>query len=272
MGTVGTGLPRADIAVSVDQREGAGQFLIVCDHASNHMPAEFGGLGLEAADLARHIAWDPGALAVSRRMSKNLHAPLVRSNASRLLIDCNRPLDAPDLIAGFSESTVIPGNADLSQIKRQERIDRFYTPFHDAIEDTLKPRLFRGQRPGLIAVHSFNPVYRGVQRPWEIGIIHDEDSAWALGMVERIRAQTNFTVGVNEPYSPKDRVYFTLERHARSRGLPAVMIEVRNDEIANEKQQAYWGDLLSGVAEAAFRELNETGAGSEPVHATNSKG
>ena len=272
MGTVGTGLPQADIAVSVDQREGAGPFLIVCDHASNDMPAEFGGLGLEAADLARHIAWDPGALGVSRRMSKNLDAPLVYSNASRLLIDCNRPLNAPDLIASISESTIIPGNADLSQFKRQERIDRFYTPFHDAIEDTVKPRLFRGQRPGFIAVHSFNPVYRGVQRPWEIGIIHDEDSDWALAMVKRIRAQTNFTVGVNEPYSPKDRVYFTHERHARSRGLPAVMIEVRNDEIANEKQQAYWGDLLSGVAEEAFRELNETGAGSEPVHATNSKG
>ncbi len=272
MGAVGTDLPRSNVAASVDRRDGGGPFLIVCDHASNHMPAEFGGLGLEAADLARHIAWDPGALGVSRRMSDNLDAPLVRSNASRLLIDCNRPLDAPDLIAPLSETTVIPGNAELSAAARQERIDRFYTPFHDAIEDTLKPRLFRGHRPGLIAVHSFNPVYRGVARPWEIGIIHDDDSAWALGMVERIRAQTNFTVGVNEPYSPADRVYFTLERHARSRSLPAVMIEVRNDEIASEKQQAYWGDLLSGVADAAFRELNETGAGSEPVHIKNSKG
>ena len=96
--------------------------------------------------------------------------------------------------------------------------------------------------------------------------------AWALGMVDLLRARTNFTVGLNEPYSPSDRVYFTLERHARSRSLPAVMIEVRNDEIASEQQQAYWGDLLSGVADAAFRELNETGAGSEPVHAKNSKG
>jgi predicted N-formylglutamate amidohydrolase len=272
MGDAGPDLPRADIAASVERRDGAGQFLLVCDHASNHMPAEFGGLGLEAADLARHIAWDPGALGVSRRMSANLDAPLVRSNVSRLLIDCNRPPDATDLVAKMSESTIIPGNVGLTPAQKRARVDRFYTPFHDLIEDTIKPRLFKGARPGMIAVHSFNPVYRGVLRPWEIGIIHDDDSVWALAMVELIRAQTNYTVGVNEPYSPKDRVYYTLERHARSRSLPAVMIEVRNDEIASEQQQAYWGDLLSGVAQAAFRELTDTGAGATPVRIKNIKG
>ncbi len=272
MGSVGTGLPRADIVASVDRRDGAGSFLIVCDHASNHMSAEFGGLGLEAADLARHIAWDPGALGVSRRMSDNLDAPLVHSTVSRLLIDCNRPLDAYDLVTPMSEATIIPGNVGLSPSQRQERIERFYDPFHAQIEGALRPRLASGMRPGLIAVHSFNPVYRGVKRPWEVGIIHDEDSAWALGMVDLLRARTNFLVGVNEPYSPADRVYSTLERHARSRSLPAVMIEVRNDEIASEQQQAFWGDLLSGVADAAFRELNETGAGVEPVHTKNSNG
>jgi predicted N-formylglutamate amidohydrolase len=272
MGDAGPDLPRADIAASVERRDGAGSFLVVCDHASNHMPAEFGGLGLEAADLLRHIAWDPGALGVSRRMSVNLDAPLVRSNASRLLIDCNRPLDAPDLIALTSETTIIPGNLGLLPSQRQQRIDRFYTPFHNLLEGTLMDHLSRGQRPGIIAVHSFNPVYLGAARPWEVGIIHDGDSAFATGIIDLLRAKTNFEVGVNQPYSPSDRVYHTLERHARPRALPAVMIEVRNDQIASEQQQAYWGDLLSGVAAAAFRELNETGAGAEPVHARNSKG
>ncbi|MGB8819366.1 MAG: N-formylglutamate amidohydrolase [Rhizobiaceae bacterium] len=272
MGAVETGLPRANVAATVSRRDGAGPFLIVCDHASNHMPAEFGGLGLEAADLLRHIAWDPGALGVASRMSVRLDAPLVHSLASRLLVDCNRPLDAPDLIAPFSESTPVPGNCNLTSAQRQERIARFYTPFHDLTEETLTPRLFRGQRPGLIAVHSFNPVYRGVDRPWEIGIIHDDDSQWALGMVAYLRKHTGLTVGINEPYSPKDRVFYTLERHARSRSLPAVMIEVRNNEIATEEQQARWGDLLSEAADAAFRELKETGAGNAPVHAKISKG
>ena len=272
MGSVGTGQPRANVTATVDRRDGGGSFLIVCDHASNHMPSEFGGLGLEAADLLRHIAWDPGALGVASRMSARLDVPLVRSLASRLLIDCNRPLDAHDLIAPLSETTLIPGNQKLSPDQRNARIRRFYDPFHDLIEDVLRPRLFRGLRPGLIAVHSFNPVYRGIDRPWEVGIIHDDDSAWALGMVEHIRKSTNLTVGVNEPYAPKDRVYFTLERHARSRSLPAVMIEVRNNEITTTKQQAWWGDLLSEAANAAFAQLHATGTGVTPVQSKKVKG
>jgi predicted N-formylglutamate amidohydrolase len=259
-------------AVSVDNRDGDGHFILVCDHASNSMPREFGGLGLGAADLGRHIAFDPGALGVARHMATTLDSPLVYSNASRLLIDCNRPLDAPDLIAEMSEIYDIPGNKGLTTAQKAERIQRFYHPFHSAIEAVALPRLKSGLRPGFIAVHSFNPVYRGIQRPWEIGIIHDEDSAWALGMVDRIAKETGFNVGVNQPYSPKDRVYFTLERHARSRGLPAVMIEVRNDEIATDKQQAVWGDLLSRTAKAAFGELQATGAGDMPVRMKQHKG
>lgn len=264
MGAVGTDRPRANVTAAVDRRDGGGSFLIVCDHASNDMPSEFGGLGLGAADLLRHIAWDPGALGVAQRMSERLDAPLVRSLASRLLIDCNRPLDAPDLIAVTSESTSIPGNANLTPDQWQERITRFYNPFHEMIEDVLRSKLFRGGKPGLIAVHSFTPVYNGVARPWEIGIIHDEDSAWALGMVDYIRSHTGFTVGVNEPYAPKDRVYFTLERHARSRNLPAVMIEVRNNEITTADQQAWWGDLLADAAKAAFEQRSMTGTGAQP--------
>ena len=193
-------------------------------------------------------------------MSKNLDSPLVRSNASRLLIDCNRPLEAHDLIAPKSENTEIAGNIGLTSAQRAERIARFYDPFHAAIEDVTLAKIAKGQQPGFIAVHSFNPTYRGVSRPWEIGIIHDEGSAWALSMVEQIRAQTGFTVGVNEPYSPEDRVYFTLIRLARSRGLPAVMIEVRNDEITTPQEQIKWGNLLSKVADTGFKELNAAGA------------
>jgi predicted N-formylglutamate amidohydrolase len=261
MGFEASVLPFADEAVAVDNRDGEGPYVIVCDHASNMIPREFGGLGLEASDLSRHIAWDPGALGVASVMSEHLNAPLVRSKVSRLLIDCNRPLDAQDLIVSVSEVTEIPGNDRLSVAQRAARIRRFYDPFHTAIESITAPRQVAGMRPGFIAVHSFNPTYRSVWRPWEIGIIHDEDCQWALRMVDLLRTETEYTVGVNEPYTPDDRVYHTLERHARAHGFPAVMIEVRNDEISSEKQQVQWGELLSRVAKNAFEELNAVGAG-----------
>ncbi|BCM21573.1 N-formylglutamate amidohydrolase [Mesorhizobium sp. J8] len=233
--------------VRVTNPGGSSPFVFTCDHASNFLPAELGTLGLPIEDLSRHIAWDPGALPVASRMAEALDATLVETRVSRLVIDCNRPLDAPDLVPPVSETTVIPGNAGLSDKQRAARIDLAWRPFHDTIAQTVERRLARGQETRLVSVHSFTPVYKGKSRPWHIGIIHDDDRRLAKPLVAALRRLAGVTVGVNEPYSPADRVYFTLERHARSRGLACAMIEIRNDEIAGETGQRKWADLLTGI-------------------------
>jgi predicted N-formylglutamate amidohydrolase len=267
MGAQGAVLADSQACVAVHNRDGKGLFVMTCDHASNVVPSEFGGLGLRAADLLRHIAYDPGAIGVSRAMSRIMDAPLVCGAVSRLVIDCNRPLDAPDLIAETSETTSIAGNAGLSALQCNDRIRHYYDPFHAEVDAAVSRKSARGQTPGVIAVHSFNPTYKGVSRPWEIGIIHDDDDAWAQGIVGRLRAAGGLNVGVNEPYSPKDRVYHTLERHARSRGLPAVMIEIRNDEIADRKSQQRWGGLLAEIVSESYAELNTGVAGARAAGA-----
>ncbi|BCH30832.1 N-formylglutamate amidohydrolase [Mesorhizobium sp. L-8-10] len=234
-------------SVTVTNRGGRSPFVLLCDHASNALPAEFGTLGLAAPDLDRHIAWDPGAAPVASRMAEALDAELISSRVSRLVIDCNRPLDAPDLIPAVSETTTIPDNQALSASARARRIALAYDPYHAAIDDVVSRRLAAGRETMLVSVHSFTPVYRGVSRPWHIGIIHDADRRLAAPLIEALSALRGVTVGVNEPYSPADRVYFTLERHARSRGLPCAMIEIRNDEISAPAGQRKWADLLSGL-------------------------
>ena len=233
--------------VRITRRGGGSPFVLLCDHASNWLPASFGTLGLAGSDMTRHIAWDPGALPVASLMAEALDAPLVESGVSRLVIDCNRPLDAHDLIPAVSETTEIPANAGLSPTEREERVALSWTPFHNAIETVVEERLSRRQPTVLVSIHSFTPVYRGKSRPWEIGIIHDDDRRVADPLVAALREVPGLTVGVNEPYSPADRVYFTLERHARSRGLPCAMIEIRNDEIADAAGQGKWADLLGGM-------------------------
>ncbi len=233
--------------VGVTNPGGSSPFVLTCDHASNFLPAEFGTLGLAAEDLSRHIAWDPGALPVARRMAAALDATLVETRISRLVIDCNRPLDAPDLVPPVSETTIIPGNAGLSDSERAERIALSWRPFHDTIADIIDDRQARGQETRLVSVHSFTPVYKGRSRPWHIGIIHDDDRRLAAPLIAALQRLAGVTVGVNEPYSPADRVYFTLERHARSRGLACAMIEIRNDEISGETGQRKWADLLTGI-------------------------
>src|SRR4051812_22059015 len=107
------GTPRADADLIAPVRtinaEGRGPFVIVVDHASNRIPSRFGDLGLRPSERVRHIAWDPGALGVSLKLSGLLDAPVVYSTVSRLVIDCNRELHVHDLIPEISEYTVIPG-------------------------------------------------------------------------------------------------------------------------------------------------------------------
>jgi predicted N-formylglutamate amidohydrolase len=234
----------------VENRAGAGPFVILCDHASNGVPAEYAALGLSPAELEAHIAWDPGALGVSRRLLQALDAPLVHCAVSRLVIDCNRPLDAPDLIAATSEATEIPGNTDITDLERRRRIASVHAPYHAAIDQLIGERLDAGREVALVAVHSFTPVYRGTARPWEIGVLFDRDRRLADPLIAAFEAD-GLKVGINEPYSPADRVYYTLTRHGEERGLGCVMLEIRNDLIRSDAEQAKWvGPIPAGLPNA----------------------
>ena len=226
---------------------GKSPWLFICEHASNFIPERFNGLGLNPEALKAHIAWDPGAVEVARRLSSKLDAPLIEATYSRLLIDCNRPLDATDLIPEISETTVISGNHDLSAMERTARIDLSHRPFHTQIEDVVTERAKHGLPSWIVTIHSFTPIYRSVSRPWQIGIIHDEDDRIAKPLITALAEDKSLNVGINEPYSPADRVYYTLERHARPRNAPCVMIELRNDEIATTQTQKQWAARLATI-------------------------
>lgn len=245
--------------VSVFNADGSSPYLLVCEHASNFIPERFNGLGLSVEALKAHIAWDPGAIDVARHLASSLGAPLVESGLSRLLIDCNRPLDAPDLIPEISETTIVPGNHDLTVTEHTARIDLSHRPFHTRVEEVIAARAARGLPSWVVTIHSFTPVYRGVPRPWQIGIIHDEDDRIANPLIAELRRDANLTIGVNEPYSPADRVYYTLERHARPRKAPCVMVEIRNDEIASPQTQTAWAERLASI----LKHVAQTLAGTE---------
>lgn len=220
---------------------------MLCDHASSYIPPEYGTLGLSAEERLSHIGWDPGALPVAEQLATALDATLVESCVSRLIADCNRPLDAPDLVPEISEWTTIPGNRSLATEERERRIAAAHAPYHARIDEVIGERLAAGRETWLLAIHSFTPVYKGISRPWQIGVIHDEDMSLADPILEALAAAAGITVGDNQPYSPVDRVYYTLERHARSRDLHCVMIEIRNDEIRDRRGQREWAGLLAGI-------------------------
>ena len=234
-GFQGVGMSGSRVASSpVELRNpgGSGPFLLVCEHASYFIPPEYGGLGLDAAALRSHVAWDPGALAVADELARLLDAPLVAGRVSRLLYDCNRPPEEPSAVPAASEVYRIPGNEGLSPAARRERAERFYFPFRSALSAAIDARK---ESPALVTVHSFTPVYHGAPRAVEIGILHDEDSRLADAMLAAAGPASGFVVRRNEPYGPQDGVTHTLREHALPGGLANVMIEIRNDLITSRE-------------------------------------
>ncbi|WP_265516679.1 N-formylglutamate amidohydrolase [Nitratireductor luteus] len=225
--------------------EGSAGFVLACEHASRAIPPEYGDLGLGEEALSSHIAWDPGARAVAVELARLLDAPLVAQRVSRLVYDCNRPMEAPDAMPVRSELYMVPGNMGLTEEERAARVAQFYRPFEKALAASLDSRTTARRLPMLVTIHSFTPVYNGVHRDVEIGVLHDRDSRLADALLASLMTGAGFEVRRNEPYGPEHGVMHTLVTHALPRGLHNVMIEVRNDLIADEVQQARLARLLA---------------------------
>lgn len=234
-------------AVAVENVNADGAVVLVCEHASSLLPTAAGTLGLSSEALSSHIAWDPGALAVSRLLSAKLDALLVHQRFSRLVYDCNRPPESPAAMPEKSEIYEIPGNRDLSVAERYARTAAIYIPFHDRISAELASRAAAGRPSVLVTVHSFTPVYFGKPRAVEIGILHDTDTRLADVMLDGAAKAGRFRVERNSPYGPEDGVTHTLRLHALPAGHANVMIEVRNDLIANSVDQEVMADYLAGL-------------------------
>ena len=236
------------VAVTVENASGRSPVLLVCEHASFRLPASLGTLGLSPEAGTAHIAWDPGALAIARKLSSRFDAALVFQNFSRLVYDCNRPPESPDAMPVVSEVFEIPGNRSMSPAERQARIDEIYRPWQRTLAETLASRKAEGRETVVVTMHTFTPVYKGVPRSVEIGILHDRDARMADAMLAAAMRQHRYRVERNAPYGPADGVTHTLVEHGLANGLQNVMIEVRNDLVKEEAGQeavaAFLADLI----------------------------
>jgi predicted N-formylglutamate amidohydrolase len=220
----------------------SGQWLVTVDHASNAVPdwVNGGDLGLPAADMNRHIAYDVGALGVAQGIGEALNSPVIASRFSRLVIDPNRGELDPTLLMKLYDGTVIPANARAGDAEKEARLDRLHRPYHAAIADLAAQRA----APVICAIHSFTPQLKGrPPRPWEVGVLYAADARLAGPFIAACRAQ-GWTTGDNQPYSghlPGD----SIDRHALKHGRPNLLIEVRHDLIETPQGQADWAARLA---------------------------
>jgi len=230
------------------------RWVVTCDHATNRVPEEIcgGSLGIDAADMARHIAYDVGAAGVALGLAERLGAPAVLSNFSRLVIDPNRGEDDPTLVMKLYDGTIIPANRAVDAAETLRRLDAYHRPYHRAVAGLL------AERPGplLVALHSFTPQFRGrPPRPWHVSVLHTADRRLADPLLARLRREHGLVVGANEPYTGA-LAGDSIDRHATAHGRPNALVEVRNDLISDDTGQDEWAERLARCLDDALADAD----------------
>ncbi|MFP6759401.1 MAG: N-formylglutamate amidohydrolase [Alphaproteobacteria bacterium] len=242
--------------VTVINGNGASPFVLTCDHAGRVVPERLGDLGLSAAEMDRHIAYDLGAAALARRLSQRLDAPLVAQSYSRLVIDCNRNPDVAASIVGASDGTRIPANQGVSDADRGHRRAEIHAPYHAAITALLDTRAAAARPAILFSVHSCTPVMNGFARPWHAGLLYNRDPRFShvlMPLLAAAAADLNFAF--NQPYTVNDEEDYTIPIHGEARGLVHGLVEIRNDQLADETGVERWAELLAETMGKAATEF-----------------
>ncbi len=235
-------------AVNLINENGSSHAVLLCDHASNKIPSKLGNLGLTPSQLADHISWDPGAAEVARLLSTKLDAPLVMSGYSRLVIDCNRLPLSIESIPEQSSTVPILHNQGITANEKNIRVKTLFEPYHQAINQLLDKRT--SQPTVLLSIHSFTPVLNNKKRPWHIGISYGSDRRLAEHMLKALSFSRNIIIGNNQPYPIENHIDYTIPIHGERRGIPHIMIELRQDGIKTVPGIEAWAETL---AEAYFQ-------------------
>lgn len=224
-----------------------GGLICVADHASNHVPAEV-ELGIDPRLLEEHIAIDIGVDGIAERLARRHGVPAHIACISRLVCDFHRREEEPAVVPTESDGHLIPGNigADVEQ-----RLARYHRPYHSALASFIE-----GARPRMVvALHSFTPelATSDEPRPWEVALLYNRDDRAARHAIRLFEGQ-GLTVGDNQPYSGK-QLNATMDRHAEAQGIPYCTVEIRQDQIATEGDQARWALLLADVMQRVALEV-----------------
>lgn len=237
-------------AVEVLNEGGRSPFVLICEHASNFIPAEYDKLGVADSELGRHIAWDIGAANVTRALSKRIDASAFLGSYSRLLIDLNRPLHVADSIPLRSEATDIPGNLSVDAAEKERRQRLMFHPFQNRLRAHLDGRKADGRRNVLVAVHSFTPVYHGQQRSWHAGVLFDKAEGLGRALIAQLSKDPLLNVDANVPYGVSADADYALVVHGDQQDNPAVLLEIRNDLIADPDGVETWAGKLEQALRA----------------------
>ena len=227
--------------------------MVSVEHASARVPKEFDDLGLPESWFDTHHAFDPGAPAVGRMLSRALSAPLFLGRYTRLLVDLNRSSFHPRVLPRTTGSHRITVNEGLSRTARRARLDRYWLPYRTEVGDALDA----AGRDGAalhISVHSFTPALGDDLRNNDVGLMYDPARVRERALADRLHARladAGYRVRRNYPYSGKDDGFCMRMRQERAtRRYTGMQIEM-NQGTANTPAQVR---AMGRALVAAFEE------------------
>jgi predicted N-formylglutamate amidohydrolase len=142
--------------------------------------------------------WDPGAWTLAQFFASSLNAPLQGCGSSRLLIEANRSEVSPELFSKFSKK-LLP--------EQKEKLYReIYKPYRNQLQGTIEA----SKKPVLhLSIHSFTPIWSGVERKVDIGILFDPDNKSEAEFSHQFKDALekhlpDLKIRFNEPYRGTD--------------------------------------------------------------------
>jgi predicted N-formylglutamate amidohydrolase len=220
--------------------------IITCEHASERLPEPWKWPDGDARLWGTHWAYDPGAAELARELAAELHTVAVLARFSRLLADPNRPENASDLFRREAEGEPVLLNSAIDARERERRLVPWRT-YHDAVDAEVRA----SAAPVVLAMHTFTPLYEGTRRTVEVGVLFDEEQPLAE-MLQASLIVAGFKVELNQPYSGKLGLMYSVGRHGNAHGRRPIELEVRQDlavdAVARTRVVRATADVLTSIA------------------------
>lgn len=186
------------------------EIIISCEHGGNYVPGVYKHLFYSHSEiLDSHLGWDRGALDIAKYMAKRLSAPLVYQKVTRLLVEMNRSLHSEQLFSPYSRS--------LDTAERQALLIKYYHSYRNKVEHLITQKLGKAGQVLHISVHTFAPIWHGVERAVEIGLLFDKNRSSELKFAKNWqhhlqRLLPDITIMLNCPYDGADDGFTTYLR------------------------------------------------------------
>jgi len=222
-----------------------GPFVFTCEHATHLLP-EWRAETADLLLLEDHWGWDVGAADLTRTLIDLTGSCGVLSRFSRLVCDPNRDASEQSFVVEQVEGRPISFNRGVGAAERLRRQHRYSDPYHDAVDRTIRKRKALGTPLRLCSIHSFTPLYLGRARPMEVGVLFDahEEHAWRL---EGALAEQGFETVLNAPYSGRDGMIYSAQRHGTEHDIVYLELEVRQDLIDTRAKALVTGRRIAGA-------------------------